>query len=188
MIPKVPFYFVRHGQTDWNVEGRLQGHSDIPLNDTGIGQAHAAAERLVGQPITAIVSSDLCRARQTADIIAAKLGLEVVSDKAIRERTFGSFEGKITREVLAAHGLEPHESITKILPPDAEQWPQTLERVRSSLSRWLDDGSDKMFLFVGHGAFFRALYEHTHGVWLEAKNATPYRFIPTAAAWDMQEV
>lgn len=188
MIPKVPFYFVRHGQTDWNVEGRLQGHSDIPLNETGIRQAHAAAERLMGKPITAIVSSDLCRARQTADIIAAKLRIDVVSDKAIRERTFGCFEGKITRDVLAAHGLEAHESITKILPSDAEQWPQTLERVRNSLGRWLEDGRGETYLFVGHGAFFRALYEHTHGVWLEAKNATPYLFTPTATAWDMREV
>ena len=59
MIPKRPFYFLRHGETDWNFEGRYQGQSDIPLNATGIAQAHAAADRLARVPIDRIVSSRL---------------------------------------------------------------------------------------------------------------------------------
>jgi probable phosphoglycerate mutase len=73
MIPKRPFYFLRHGQTNWNLEGRYQGHSDVPLNATGIAQARAAAACLAGVPIARIVASPLIRALVTAAIVGEKI-------------------------------------------------------------------------------------------------------------------
>jgi 2,3-bisphosphoglycerate-dependent phosphoglycerate mutase len=85
--------FVRHGETDWNADGRLQGHSDRPLNDYGRRQARELAERLAGEGAAAIYTSDLARAKETAEIIGARLGLPVVTDPDLRERNWGSWEG-----------------------------------------------------------------------------------------------
>ncbi|OKL54679.1 hypothetical protein BSZ39_03055 [Bowdeniella nasicola] len=88
--------FLRHGQTDYNRLGRVQGHVDIELNDDGLAQAKAAgaalASYLVGRPAT-IVSSDLSRAFVTAQCCAGELGVEVATDERMRERAFGQFEG-----------------------------------------------------------------------------------------------
>jgi broad specificity phosphatase PhoE len=84
---------VRHGETDWNAEGRLQGHTDRPLNDFGRRQAAALADRLAGDGIDAVYASDLARARETAEILAERLGLPVVTDPDLRERNWGNWEG-----------------------------------------------------------------------------------------------
>ena len=89
---------VRHGETDWNRHGRWQGGSDTQLNDLGREQARALAEELDGE-IDVLYSSDLARARETAEIVAAKLGLEVRLDPRLRERGFGSWEGLTTIEI-----------------------------------------------------------------------------------------
>jgi 2,3-bisphosphoglycerate-dependent phosphoglycerate mutase len=109
MLPPRPFFFLRHGQTDWNAQGRIQGHTDVPLNATGVAQAQAAAGRLAGRGIDWIVSSPLARARATADFVAARLGLPVHLDDDLKERRFGAFEGMIADEVKRAHGLAPDQ-------------------------------------------------------------------------------
>src|SRR5512133_2376807 len=99
-----PVFLARHGQTDWNAAGRWQGHTDVPLNETGRAQARALAERLRGEGIAAIASSDLARARGTAEIVAAVLGLRVdLLDPDLRERRFGIFEGLTLRECEQRH-------------------------------------------------------------------------------------
>jgi probable phosphoglycerate mutase len=92
---------VRHGETDWNAEGRLQGHTDRPLNDFGRRQAAALAERLAGEDIAAIYASDLARAKETAEIVGARLGLVVVVDPDLREKNWGTWEGLTSEERLA---------------------------------------------------------------------------------------
>ena len=84
---------IRHGETDWNASGRLQGHTDRPLNEYGRRQAAELAERLRGDGVGALYSSDLTRARETAEIVASRLGLPVVLDPDLRERNWGSWEG-----------------------------------------------------------------------------------------------
>jgi broad specificity phosphatase PhoE len=84
---------VRHGETDWNAEGRLQGHTDRPLNEFGRRQAAALAERLADDGIDAVYASDLARARETAEILAERLGLPVATDPDLRERNWGNWEG-----------------------------------------------------------------------------------------------
>jgi broad specificity phosphatase PhoE len=81
---------VRHGETDWNAEGRLQGHTDRPLNDYGRRQARALADELEGEELDAVYSSDLVRARETAEIVAERLCLEVVLDPDCGRRTGGT--------------------------------------------------------------------------------------------------
>jgi probable phosphoglycerate mutase len=91
---------VRHGETDWNAAGRLQGHTDRPLNDYGRTQATKLAEQLAGDGIAAIYSSDLARARETAQILAERLGLPVVVDPDLREKNWGTWEGLTPDERL----------------------------------------------------------------------------------------
>jgi 2,3-bisphosphoglycerate-dependent phosphoglycerate mutase len=95
----VTIHLVRHGETDWNVERRLQGWTDIPLNATGLRQAQAAALALADRDIGVIVSSDLSRARDTAELIAAEAGVEVITDPALRERHYGIAEGRLNSEL-----------------------------------------------------------------------------------------
>jgi broad specificity phosphatase PhoE len=84
---------VRHGETDWNAEGRLQGHTDRPLNAYGREQAKKLADRLEGDGITAVYASDLARARETAEIVGERLGLTVGIDPDLREKNWGTWEG-----------------------------------------------------------------------------------------------
>ena len=103
---------VRHGETDWNAAGRLQGHTDRPLNEYGRSQAEALAERLAGDVIDAVYASDLARARETAGIVAARLGLPVAVHADLREKNWGNWEGltaaerervELVGETTAAH-------------------------------------------------------------------------------------
>ena len=102
---------VRHGETDWNAEGRLQGHTDRPLNERGRRQAAKLAEELAEQEIAALYSSDLARARQTAEIVAGRLGLPVVVYADLREKNWGTWEGLTAaeRERVAFEGETTEE-------------------------------------------------------------------------------
>jgi hypothetical protein len=110
------FYFLRHGETDWNKEGRVQGHTDIPLNDTGRSQAEQVVCILARTPIHRIVVSSLSRAYETASIVNAALQKPLAVDEGLKERHFGDFEGlKISeyddlRGDLAKKGLPPEEN------------------------------------------------------------------------------
>src|SRR5512135_675959 len=93
-------YFVRHGETDWNVEGRLQGLTDTPLNQKGIAQASLIASRLAGEPgFAAIYTSPLRRAYVTGEIVGARLGLAPQPDDRLTERGLGDFEGLTSQDV-----------------------------------------------------------------------------------------
>ncbi|MBM7564507.1 histidine phosphatase family protein [Paenibacillus sacheonensis] len=100
---------IRHGQTEWNELGKIQGQTDIPLNPEGIRQAQALAHRLVREPLQwdAVISSDLQRAMQTAELIAKTLGIpQLHPDTRLRERFYGEVEGTTEQERLARWGPE----------------------------------------------------------------------------------
>jgi broad specificity phosphatase PhoE len=101
-------FLVRHGQTDWNLEGRWQGHADPPLNELGRDQARALAESLPGWELDAIWSSDLARTRETAEIVGDRVGVAVRFDPRLREVDVGEWSGLTTAEVerLYPGGLE----------------------------------------------------------------------------------
>src|SRR5690349_15332108 len=92
---------IRHGETAWNVDTRIQGQLDVPLNETGRWQARRLAEAIADEPIEAIYASDLARALQTAQTVSDALGRPVVREPGLRERAFGSFEGHTWQEIEA---------------------------------------------------------------------------------------
>ncbi|MEJ2079877.1 MAG: histidine phosphatase family protein [Acidobacteriota bacterium] len=97
---KTKIWLIRHGATDWNNQLRWQGHTDIPLNEEGRSQAERLAGELHDRPLGAILSSDLRRARQTADAIATRRSLEVQPTERLREVDVGDLEGLTTPEVI----------------------------------------------------------------------------------------
>ncbi len=104
---------VRHGETDWNADGRLQGHTDRPLSDYGRRQAQKLADALEGEEFDAIYASDLARARETAEIVAERLRLPVVLDPDLREKDWGNWEGLTSMErvgvELVGESTERHQ-------------------------------------------------------------------------------
>src|SRR5215471_14440301 len=95
-------WLIRHGQTDWNAAGRVQGHTPTDLNEAGRQQAQRLASILAGRSFAAVISSDLPRAAQTAQVIADALKLKVQQTEALRERSFGTYEGATWEEIRAA--------------------------------------------------------------------------------------
>lgn len=115
-------YLIRHGETDWNLEGRLQGREDIPLNETGVLQANICGQALKGMDIGAIIISPLSRARKTAEIIAGYVGLsELIVDNRLIERDFGELSGSTydRRKYFDTFGIdagiEPFEALRERL-------------------------------------------------------------------------
>lgn len=97
---------IRHGETHWNVDARIQGHIDIPLNEAGHRQARQLAQALKDETLGAIYASDLARARQTAQPLADQAGIVPIFDPALRERCFGSFEGQIFTDIESSQPAE----------------------------------------------------------------------------------
>jgi broad specificity phosphatase PhoE len=186
-IPKRSFYFLRHGQTAWNVEGRFQGHTDIPLNELGLAQARDAATVLAGYPVDLIVTSPLIRARRTAEIVAKHLDKALLVDDELKERHFGGFEGLVVNDVKAQLGLQPHERLVRHLPVDAEQWHETRARAVRVIGKWLDRHPDRTLLFVTHSGLFDALHELTFGSRVEAKHV-PYQWRHDGNGWSCEIV
>ncbi|MCF6474240.1 histidine phosphatase family protein [Nonomuraea sp. MG754425] len=143
---------LRHGQTLWNVEQRFQGHSDIPLDETGVAQAARAASLLASLRPTMIVSSDLQRANDTALALGRLIGLDVAVDKDFRERGGGQWEG-LTRDQIAARWPEEYAAWEA---PDGEPVTDVSSRVSIAMRRWasrIDD--DGLLVVVSHGAALR---------------------------------
>ncbi len=143
---------LRHGQTLWNVEHRFQGHSDIPLDETGVAQAARAASLLAALRPTMIVSSDLQRAFDTASALGRLVGLTVSVDKDLRERGGGEWEGLTRAEISAGWPRE----FADWEAPGGEAVIDVAERVSSSIRRWaaqLDPGG--LLVVASHGAAIR---------------------------------
>lgn len=187
-MPHRPFSFIRHGQTDWNVIGRMQGLSDIPLNANGIAGAHAAASRLKSRNIDLIVTSPLKRAHHTATIIAQTLNLPVEIDESIVERCFGDYEGKFQTDIRQALNLPEETALGNIPMPGGESWGATKKRGREAISKWLRQCEGKNLLFVSHSAFFRALHEELCGTLYTPANTIPYHLQPAVPYWKLTEL
>src|SRR5690348_14903819 len=148
-LTRTPFWFLRHGETDWNARGISQGNVDIPLNATGLAQARSAANMLRHRGIATIVSSPLSRAKVTADIVAEALGLPVQIDRDLREVAFGVQEGQGMSDWFAGwlQGT--------FTPEGAESFATLRQRAVAGLNRAL--ALPPPVLVVGHGALFRAI-------------------------------
>jgi broad specificity phosphatase PhoE len=147
-------WILRHGQTDWNVEGRYQGQADRPLNAVGLAQAEAAAAQLQGKCFAAIYSSDLQRARVTAEIIAGQLGLPVQVDRRLREVNQGEWEGMLTADIQQRYAEEWAERRADRLhaaPPGGESLAQVAARVLEGLYAIAQRHPEQRILIVSHG-------------------------------------
>jgi broad specificity phosphatase PhoE len=153
------YFFARHGETDWNAEGRWQGQTDVPLNDVGRAQAKALGARLRAEGIRLIVSSDLSRARETAEIVAGELGLGLdCVDAAFRERAYGIFEGLTREECVARYPAEwaSFEGDPRTPPPGVEPLSEVAGRMLIGLRRVTERGTQPA-LIVSHGRAIRSL-------------------------------
>lgn len=158
-------YFVRHGETDWNVQGKMQGHTDVPLNATGEVQAHELREKFKDIKFDTVFSSDLQRAKKTAEIISLEHDLALQTTKALRERSYGEFEGRTKEEVQVIINnllvkLADEEKRSAKLFPEQENDEEVVSRVVTFLREIAIANSGKIILIVSHGGVVRELLEH----------------------------
>ena len=178
-LAPVPFFYLRHGQTDWNLNRICQGQTDVPLNETGRGQAHAAKAVLQGHEIETIVCSPLARAYETAEIVNQALGRPIVVLDSLQEIGFGVMEGGQIDEWFWRWR-------------DGEETPEGAERFQDFLRRALVAVNEALrhpgpVLIVAHGGVYWAVQRF--GPLQEKEtlaNAVPVHHVPPTAelsAW-----
>lgn len=153
---------IRHGETSWNVDGRIQGHLDIPLNDTGLWQAEQAARALADEDIAAIYSSDLQRAHVTARAIAATSGAALHTDAGLRERCFGDFQGRTFKDVESTQPEDAQRWRTRdpaYAPPGGgDSLLMLRERIASTVDRLAGQHPGELIVVAAHGGVMDVLY------------------------------
>jgi broad specificity phosphatase PhoE len=172
------FYFIRHGETDFNKQNKISGSSDITLNEEGKKQAEKAAAILKSYKIDVIVASPMIRTKQTAEIIAKTLHVPIIYNKDLREAGWGSFEGKNSKspevkEMLAS--WVKGEDVNKLT--GAENKHDFQKRIAIALDGILLKYDN--ILIVSHGAVFGNLTDIFGMGYVKSDNAIPYEFIPT---------
>lgn len=189
LLPQRSFYIVRHGETDWNKEGRLQGVIDIPLNETGVTQAHLARRRVANTPVTLVASSTLTRASATAAIIVSDRNIKLIQSKTLGEKDYGSFAGKLRNDLRKQFGIAPDQPLTPVLPPDAEQPGATAARICNAIATILADNPNDTVLFVTHNGPIRELCRTLGLPPSGLQNGQPYLLSPQAdGTWTMATV
>ncbi len=170
MLVEIPFLYLRHGETDWNVARRMQGTTDVPLNATGLAQAQAARERLRGEAIATIVSSPLRRAYDTARIVNEAHGREIVVLDDLRECGFGPREG-------GTAGPWYRDWLAGVTPEGVEPYDRFLDRSLAAINAAL--ALPGPVLIVSHGGVYWAVQHHGRldRDW-KLPNAVPVRHEP----------
>ena len=166
---------IRHGETDWNAEGRWQGQIDVPLNENGRKNAREMAQSLEGVGIQAIYSSDLMRALETAQALGEAAGLDVQTDARLREIHQGDWQGMLVTEIQERYNQRFEQRMQDpwaVAPPGGETVVQVQERVFRALDDILQKHTDETVAIVAHG-FVIALLR----VRLEGR--------PTEQIWDL---
>lgn len=184
---------IRHGETPWNAVRRLQGHTDIPLNEEGQRQAAALAGALIEQGVDVLVSSDLQRAMQTAQALSRlQAGLVLQTDAQLRERCYGVFEGMLYSEI--AEQYPDHyarwqaREVDAVMPDGArpaESFRQFYQRCLDAIAGWARRHPGQTIAIVAHGGVLECAYRAARGISLDSprdfqvKNASINRFV-----WD----
>ena len=168
---------VRHGETDWNVEARLQGQIDLALNARGEAQAAAVGRHFAAQRADALYSSDLQRARQTAQPIAQALGLTPTLVRELRERSFGRCEGLTLAEIEARYADDARAIAARdpdyAAPGGGESRRQHAARVYASLAQLAARHAGKTIVVVTHGGVLDVIYRRASGLPLDAPRNCP---------------
>ncbi|NUZ04860.1 histidine phosphatase family protein [Piscinibacter koreensis] len=185
---------IRHGETAWNADARMQGHLDIPLNETGRWQARRLAAVLADAGIDVIYTSDLSRARETAEIVAAAAGCPLRVDAALRERCFGVFEGHAFREIEARWPDDAARWLrrdTDFAPSGAETLVDFCARTTGAATRIAAAHAGQTIAIVAHGGVLDCLYRAATRVDLQAArswqlgNAAINRLLHTAQGFTL---
>ena len=151
---------IRHGETEWNQTGRFQGHSDVPLSETGRAQAEALGRNLAIDHVDAIYASDLTRAIETAAPLAARFSLTVTPDPLLRELNFGAWEGRSFSDVNAENpnAMKQFYNDPECADiPDSEPFPDFQKRVAGRIREIAELHRGKRIVIVSHGASIRIL-------------------------------
>jgi alpha-ribazole phosphatase len=166
---------IRHGETDWNLEGRWQGQADVPLNTHGRQQAAQLAQSLTDIGITAIVSSDLSRATETAEELARVTGLSIHLDPRLREIHQGEWQGQRISQIQANYSealRQRQENPAAIAAPGGETAAQVLERILGAIDEILLKYPNDTVAVISHGYAIALLIAY-------------YRRVPLEQAWDL---
>lgn len=153
-------FLIRHGETEWNKQGRLQGNSNVLLSPEGMRQAKLLAEHAPFHAVDAIYSSDLSRAVKTAEILAEKFNLPVIQKRELREVNFGEWEGRTLKELTADDNDGFEKFFTKpdkVQPKDGETFLQCQARVVNAFDEIVADHKGQSIVIVSHGAAIRLL-------------------------------
>jgi broad specificity phosphatase PhoE len=170
-------HLVRHGQSEWNLSRRLQGQvADVPLTPLGVEQARTAAMALAGRNIVAVHSSDLLRARRTAEVIGTALGLPVLLDAGLREQSYGTLEGLPTADVLAAAPYDFTDPEAR--GPSGESIGDVHDRVGRCLAGYAERYAGRECVLVSHGDAIRIGLAWLDGV---GPGDVPWREIPNGS-------
>lgn len=192
--PSTELIIVRHGETEWNIDGRMQGHADSNLTPRGLRQAEAVARRLVQESIEAIYSSDLGRAIRTAEVLGRAKGLTVIPDTRLRERNMGVFQGLTVEEMRRRFPLEYERFASRqvdYIIPDGESMRQCHERVIECLQSIADRHPGCRVAVVTHGGPLSAAFRYTMLLPVNAPrrwslfNASINRFEVQEAKWQL---
>ena len=184
---------IRHGETPWNAVRRLQGHTDIPLNEEGERQAAALAGALIEQGVDVLVSSDLQRAMQTAQALSRlQTGLALQTDAQLRERCYGVFEGLLYSEIAEQYPDDyarwQAREVDAVMPDGerpAESFRQFYQRCLDAIAGWAQRHPGQTIAIVAHGGVLECAYRAARGISLDSprdfqvKNASINRFV-----WD----
>ncbi len=177
----------RHGETDWNLEGRFQGQADSPLNASGLAQACQLADLLVDAGIQAIYCSDLQRALRTAQIIGEKLGLSPQVDKRLREIRLGDWEGMQSEQIKSQYPEIWHRrqlDPVHVPPPGGENLLELAERVWAAADQISQQHPDETVLIVSHGVTLACLICRARGLPLaQALHVIPDNAHPIQLDW-----
>ena len=175
---KTTLILIRHGETAWNAEERMQGHEDIPLNDRGAAQAEALGTRFAREPIHALYSSDLTRALDTARHIGEVTGCPVVRDARLRERHLGVLQGVLRHAALDAVGdvyARYRSSDPDYVIPGGESTRQFAARVLACVDDLVRRHPGETVVVVAHGGVLDQLYRHAVGLPISGPRAFTLR-------------
>ncbi len=153
-------YLIRHGQTEWNLAGRYQGQSDVPLSQKGLEQARSLAKFFPARQLDVIYSSDLQRAVSTAEAVAERFSLQVQTRRELRELNFGAWEGLSYEQIVkewpdALRDFFAHPDVLHI--PEGESFPALQARAVACIRSIVQENKGKSIAVFSHGAILRTI-------------------------------
>jgi probable phosphoglycerate mutase len=195
LAPDTHLLAIRHGETEWNSEGRFQGHLNSALNKQGLAQAEALGARLAAERFDLLLCSDLGRALQTASAIAMRTGHEIVVEPRLRERRMGIFQGLTAAEVQARYPGEYARFSTRdpdYIIPEGESMRQLFERSVACFAELATRHAGLTLAAVTHGGVLAMLYRHATAMPLDTPRNFPLhntgvnRLRRRHGAWQLQ--